>query len=67
MKNYDYLVEYAHGGAQGTIQALTAEEAKEKAKALYDGLQRDVVDKKGKVTVETTKVTNVKVTEVKEA
>lgn len=66
MPYFEYTVEYEHGSATGTVEAVDKKEAEQKAKGLYHGLQRDTVDKKGNPTVEVTEVTKVKVVEVKE-
>lgn len=67
MPNYSYVAEFEHGSAQGEVLAEKPAEAKAKAKAMYEGQSRDTgIDKDGNPTFETTVVTNVKVTEIKE-
>lgn len=66
MPEFKYTVEYPHGSAEGIVTARDKKEAEQKAKAMYHGLSRDTVDKKGNPIVETTEVTKVKVLEVKE-
>lgn len=68
MPYFEYTVEYAHGSASGQVEARDKKEAEQKAKDMYHGLTRDTgkVDKAGNPIVEATKVTNVKVLEVKE-
>ena len=66
MPNYQYIVYYAHGSAEGHVRADNEKDAQAKAKAMYHGQSRDTIDAKGKPVVVRTEVTKVVVKEVKE-
>jgi hypothetical protein len=66
MPNFNYKVEYAHGSAQGTVQADDEKQAESKARAMYHGQPFDTVDEKGKPIVKITEVTNVTVNLIQE-
>lgn len=66
MQNYSYSAQFAHGGAQGEVQAKNPKEAKAKVKAMYHGNPYDTKDAKGEPIVEKIVVTDVTVTLVKE-